>query len=331
MQVRSFFENLTFSTAKLSATTTSGSTRIGTSFIYTLHDGERLYPFAVTNWHVVKGTERFSLTFPAGRGTAGALGGGMVAEFLSSERDWIRHPDPSVDLACIPIAQAVEDSKATGRELFFRSLDPGMLMRQVHYSVIDAIEDVVVVGYPNGLIDPVHLLPIVRKGITATPLEVDYGGKPEVSSRRLNLSWLKWQSRFSRQDLPNLYARGRYCRVDWNSVFGRCGFGNLHAQRRRNRDSDRYPGSVRSDRSVQANDRHWRRHKRLLRSGDDCAGTKRQRVYNCRNLTNRWTSRLGSCLFRPNFVLIVGVRLVDAAALVNSMLCCPNFVTYEWP
>jgi hypothetical protein len=179
MQVRSFFENLIFSTAKLSATTTSGSNRIGTSFIYTLHDGERLYPFAVTNWHVVKGTERFSLTFPAGRGTAGALGGGMVAEFLSSEKDWIRHQDPSIDLACIPIAQAVEDSKATGSELFFRSLDPGMLMRQVHYSVVDAIEDVVVVGYPSGLIDPVHLLPIVRKGITATPLEVDYGGKPE--------------------------------------------------------------------------------------------------------------------------------------------------------
>jgi hypothetical protein len=39
------------------------------------------------------------------------------------------------------------------------------------------------------------------------------------------------------------------------------------------------------------------------------------------NLTNRWTSRLGFCLFRPNFILIVGVRLPDAAALVNSMLC----------
>ena len=37
-------------------------------------------------------------------------------------------------------------------------------------------------------------------------------------------------------------------------------------------------------------------------------------------LTNRWTSRLRISLFRPNFFLIVDVGLVDAAALVNSML-----------
>ena len=38
------------------------------------------------------------------------------------------------------------------------------------------------------------------------------------------------------------------------------------------------------------------------------------------HITNRWTSRLGFCLYRPNVFLIVGVRLSDAAALVNSML-----------
>jgi hypothetical protein len=37
-------------------------------------------------------------------------------------------------------------------------------------------------------------------------------------------------------------------------------------------------------------------------------------------ITNRWTSRLGICLDRPNFVLIVGVVSAHAAALVNSML-----------
>ncbi len=37
-------------------------------------------------------------------------------------------------------------------------------------------------------------------------------------------------------------------------------------------------------------------------------------------ITNRWTSRLGFYLLRPNFILIVGVRLDNAAALVNSML-----------
>jgi hypothetical protein len=39
------------------------------------------------------------------------------------------------------------------------------------------------------------------------------------------------------------------------------------------------------------------------------------------NITNRWTSRLGICLDRPNSVVIVAVALSNAAALVNSMLC----------
>jgi len=34
-------------------------------------------------------------------------------------------------------------------------------------------------GYPNGVSDEVNNLPVVRKGITATPMFADYNGKPE--------------------------------------------------------------------------------------------------------------------------------------------------------
>lgn len=40
----------------------------------------------------------------------------------------------------------------------------------------DAIEDVLFVGYPNGIFDQKNHLPIMRKGITASPLEVDFNG-----------------------------------------------------------------------------------------------------------------------------------------------------------
>lgn len=43
---------------------------------------------------------------------------------------------------------------------------------------IDAVEEVTFIGYPNGIRDPHNLTPIVRRGITATPLELDYGMKP---------------------------------------------------------------------------------------------------------------------------------------------------------
>ncbi len=34
------------------------------------------------------------------------------------------------------------------------------------------------IGYPDGLYDELNLTPIARKGITATPLHLDYGGDP---------------------------------------------------------------------------------------------------------------------------------------------------------
>jgi len=43
---------------------------------------------------------------------------------------------------------------------------------------LDAVEEVIFVGYPNGIYDSVNNLPITRRGSTATPPSVDYEGKP---------------------------------------------------------------------------------------------------------------------------------------------------------
>jgi hypothetical protein len=42
-----------------------------------------------------------------------------------------------------------------------------------------AIEDVVMIGYPDGIMDTVNVKPITRKGITATHVNIDYEGKKE--------------------------------------------------------------------------------------------------------------------------------------------------------
>jgi hypothetical protein len=43
---------------------------------------------------------------------------------------------------------------------------------------LNPIEEVLFVGYPNGVWDEVNLLPVARRGTTATPIAVNYGGKP---------------------------------------------------------------------------------------------------------------------------------------------------------
>ena len=42
----------------------------------------------------------------------------------------------------------------------------------------DVIEDIIFVGYPNGIYDTLNLTPLVRKGITATPIGLFFKGKP---------------------------------------------------------------------------------------------------------------------------------------------------------
>ena len=41
------------------------------------------------------------------------------------------------------------------------------------------LEDILVVGYPNGIIDSTHNIPVFRRGITATPASIDFNSKKE--------------------------------------------------------------------------------------------------------------------------------------------------------
>src|SRR5690606_7831749 len=43
-----------------------------------------------------------------------------------------------------------------------------------------ALEDVLMIGYPNGIWDSVNNMPIFRKGTTATNPLIDYNGKKEI-------------------------------------------------------------------------------------------------------------------------------------------------------
>jgi hypothetical protein len=46
-------------------------------------------------------------------------------------------------------------------------------------AALTAIEDVIMIGYPNGLWDEKNNMPIVRRGITATHPNLDYNGSKE--------------------------------------------------------------------------------------------------------------------------------------------------------
>jgi Trypsin-like peptidase domain len=138
-------------------------------------------PAIVTNKHVVAGTTEGKFYFTAKKGNSdepdlGALIPVPVAEF---EKNWLLHPDPTVDLAVFPIAPVLRWLEGNGQRPFYKNFTTHILADTEFLASLTAIEDILMIGYPIGLWDSRHNFPIVRRGITATPPYVDFDGRTE--------------------------------------------------------------------------------------------------------------------------------------------------------
>ena len=60
-----------------------------------------------------------------------------------------------------------------GKELFYIAFDVSTLPDRKLLDDVSALEDIIMVGYPNGIWDEKNNKPIFRKGITATDIRFD--------------------------------------------------------------------------------------------------------------------------------------------------------------
>lgn len=175
MNPESIVEQLLFSTVRIEADKAAG-TEIGTSFIFSYeHDSEQ-YPFLVTNKHVIGGAEAGRFFFALSDGQSRRIGQRFEIEVPGFKKAWTGHPDSSVDIAVMPLAPVVEYMQSRGHKAFFRSIPHSLVPSAEQLSQLDALEEVVFIGYPNGMFDSKNLMPILRRGTTATPPQLDYGG-----------------------------------------------------------------------------------------------------------------------------------------------------------
>jgi hypothetical protein len=63
-----------------------------------------------------------------------------------------------------------------GVQLYYHAIDSQRIPDAATVRGFDALEDVLFVGYPSGVWDQVNLMPILRRGTTATPLELEFEG-----------------------------------------------------------------------------------------------------------------------------------------------------------
>lgn len=179
-QSLSLSEKLAFATIRIECDTPSGISS-GTGFYYQFCRNDESYiPAIVTNRHVVKDatTGRFHIHLANPGGPTFPLRHTRF-EFPNFEAAWIGHPDPSVDLCAALIGPLIQESRISGSELFFQPFGQELVPSQAEWSSLMGLEEVVMIGYPNGIWDAVNNMPIFRRGITATHPNLNYAGKRE--------------------------------------------------------------------------------------------------------------------------------------------------------
>lgn len=166
-------------TSKQENTNWTGS---GTGFLYSFAKGEKTAPLLVTNKHVLKDAVTIGLNFhvSADQNQTPLPGSGRMISFRADQVPIIRHADADVDLAAIGILPILEHAVAQESwQPYIKCLDKSHLPSSQMIGEFGALEEIVMVGYPTGIVDAVNNFPILRKGITSTPYSADYQGKRE--------------------------------------------------------------------------------------------------------------------------------------------------------
>jgi hypothetical protein len=175
------YEYLLYTTVRLEISIVD-DTKIGTGFLYDHHTagGEKI-PLLITNRHVVAGCQSVAVRFHR-RDTSAprwAVSGYVDLSLPILEAQWTGHPDPAIDLSAIRLSTFQQAAAGQGNELGVFALGERFIPDD--FAAFDAVEDVIMLGYPSGLWDSTNNYPIVRRGITASHPGVDFEGQPQFA------------------------------------------------------------------------------------------------------------------------------------------------------
>lgn len=154
----------------------------GTGFIFKFFRNVKdSYPVIITNKHVVQNALR--IIFYLNRSTSDnfPLHGDPIEIPLgkNAQKQILYHPDRSIDIAILPIGGIIQYLLDNGDRPYYTGIDSTTIPNNEQWNKFHALEDVLVVGYPNNLEDDINKLPIFIKGNTATYPLINFQNKEE--------------------------------------------------------------------------------------------------------------------------------------------------------
>lgn len=166
-------------TARIECANAAGETLNGTCFFFLVElDDGRQAPILVTNRHVIEG-QTTAIVYLTIRDVSPLQTSREIVPFRidSLHHFAIYHPTPEVDLAAIlfaPIAQILRLGGKTAEYVALRSSD---IVTAQTLEDCRAFEDLIMIGYPNGIWDQTNNRPILRRASTATPIFERYNNQ----------------------------------------------------------------------------------------------------------------------------------------------------------
>lgn len=173
-------EKLLFSTVRIAVQFSSGEEGTGTGFFFNfLVDEQTHIPAIITNNHVVAGAVTGSFQLHELDKTIEEpqpSGDFFTVDLDNFENRWVSHPDNNVDLCAMLFQPLRSEAEIQGKSIFNCALDNSSILSKADLEELSAVEEVLMIGYPNGLWDEVNNLPLIRRGTTATHPAVDFKG-----------------------------------------------------------------------------------------------------------------------------------------------------------
>lgn len=129
----------------------------------------------VTNNHVVEGYNdaEFTLCTAEADGTPNNLSH-VTIKVTDLQKRTIPHFDKNVDICLVFINDKISEIKKEGIVPYYKCVGTQMSLQEQDYDSLTSIEDIIMIGYPKALIDEYNNKPVVRKGITATSIKLNY-------------------------------------------------------------------------------------------------------------------------------------------------------------
>jgi hypothetical protein len=157
----------------------NGERSSGTSFVFAIKDPQnttRSLPVMVTNKHVVEGADHGVIDLSVQGGGNQIRPDRIRVGIEDVQRSFIL--DEKLDLAAAPLGPVLNQLKNSGREPLIKFISDEMIPSEALLNELGAIEQIIFIGYPSGIYDEKNASPLVRQGITSSPIFNDFEGAP---------------------------------------------------------------------------------------------------------------------------------------------------------